>query len=66
MNGQIKTVEDLRDTLAEGIQRLRQGKMTAHDLAAMTNATGKMIQSAKLELDYAKANGIKPTSAFVK
>lgn len=66
MDSVVCNVEDMRQLLSREIQNLRQGSTTAHNLNAITNACGKMCQSAKLELEYAKAAGKKPHSTFIQ
>ena len=55
-----KNINDLREILSEEIDKLRQGKTTPASINAITNATGKIFSSIKLELEYAKILGEKP------
>lgn len=61
-----KNVNDLRIILSEEIDRLRAGKTTPPVINAITNATGKIFQSIKLEMEYAKLLGKKPDIVFLK
>jgi len=57
---EVKTINDLRSILLEEIENLRSGKTSPAAINAITNATGKVISTLKLEMDYAKMTGIKP------
>lgn len=57
---ELSSINDLRVTLLEEIQNLRAGKTTPAHINAITNATGKVFSSLKLELEYAKGLGRKP------
>ena len=50
----------LRGILAEEIVRLRAGETTAANVNAVTNATGKIIATVKLEMEYYKMIGRTP------
>jgi hypothetical protein len=51
---------ELRGILADEIRRLRSGSTTAVTVNALSNAAGKVIQSAKIELEICKFIGKKP------
>lgn len=57
----MKTMNQLREMLAEEIDNLRSKKSTPGELNALVNAAGKILLSIKLELEYAKLKGGKPT-----
>ena len=57
---EIKTINDLREILIDEIQNLRDGLTTPATINAITNATGKIFSSVKLEMEYAKLKGKKP------
>lgn len=59
-------VNNLREMLAEEIQKLREGKTTPASINALTNASGKILQSVKLEMEYAKVLGELPKIKFIK
>ena len=61
-----KNINDLREILSEEIDKLRQGKTTPASINAITNATGKIFSSIKLELEYAKILGEKPDIRYIK
>lgn len=56
----VTTIEDLRQILIEEINNLREGKTTPSVINAITNATGKIFSSAKLQMEYSKMVGEKP------
>ena len=61
----IKTINDLRDILADEIDKLRKGDTTAASVNAVTNATGKILSTVKLEMEYNKLLGKTPDIAFI-
>jgi hypothetical protein len=48
-----QTTEDLRTTLFECIQKVKDGSMAPNEAKAITTLADKIIQSAKLELEVA-------------
>lgn len=60
-----KNINDLREILSEEIDKLREGKTTPANINAITNATGKIFSSIKLEMEYAKMLGEKPEILFI-
>jgi hypothetical protein len=64
----IKNIEQLRDFLATEMQKLADGDKTPSEISAvnaMTNIAGKMIQAAKLEVDYNRTVGATPNIGFL-
>lgn len=59
-------IDDIREILADEIINLRKGKTTAAKVNAVTNATGKILQTVKLEMEYCKMVGENPDINFVK
>ena len=53
----ITTVKDLRKILAEEISKVRSGDTTAANVNAIVNASGKILTTIKMEIDYAKLSG---------
>lgn len=53
------TLEELRGILSDEINRLREGHTSAASANAVSNATGKILSSIKLEMEYAKLTGRK-------
>lgn len=54
-------ITKLREILLEEIQNLRTKKSTPREVNAIVNAAGKFLFSIKLELDYVRLKGGKPT-----
>jgi len=61
-----KNINDLREILSEEIDKLRAGKTTPANINAITNATGKIFSSIKLEMEYAKTLGKKPNVKYIE
>ena len=53
----ITTVNDLRKILAEEISKVRSGDTTAANVNAIVNASGKILTTIKMEIDYAELSG---------
>ena len=47
-------IKDLRDQLLQSFSDLQSGKLKTKDAKELTNLSGKIILSAKVELDYNK------------
>lgn len=62
----IKTVNDLRNILAEEISKVRAGTTTAANVNAITNATGKILSTVKIEIEYSKLLGKTPYIQFIE
>jgi hypothetical protein len=58
--GAEMSFRELRGVLADEIRKLRDGLTTAVTVNALSNASGKLIQSAKIELEICKFIGKKP------
>jgi len=50
----MNNVKELRDELIESFNDLKSGKIKAKDAKELTNISGKILMSAKIELDYNK------------
>lgn len=61
----LKTITDMRNILAEEIMALRKGETTAANVNAVVNASGKLLSSVKLEMEYNRLLGTVPEIAFV-
>lgn len=59
-------INSLRTILAEEIGKLRNGDTTAANVNAITNATGKILSTVKLEMEYHKLIGKTPNIDFIK
>jgi hypothetical protein len=55
------SLEELRIVLAENIRGIQSGEVSAANANAISNATGKILSSVKLELEYARLLGRKPS-----
>lgn len=53
------TLDELRGILSDEIRRVRDGESSAATANAVTNATGKILASIKLEMEYQKLTGRK-------
>jgi hypothetical protein len=56
------TLNELRGILSDEIDKIRSGSTTAANVNAVSNATGKILSTIKLELEAVKMLGRKPTS----
>ena len=61
----VKNVNDLRTILAEEITKIRNGETTAANVNAIVNATGKILTTVKMEIEYNKLIGKTPTIDFI-
>lgn len=61
----IKNIEDLRIELAESIERLKKDPRYCAQAVEINNAAGKMIQSAKVQIEYHALRKEKPDIAFL-
>jgi hypothetical protein len=61
----VKTINDLRVILAEEIEKIRSGKTTAANVNAIVNATGKILTTVKMEIEYNKLLGKTPHIDFI-
>ena len=63
---QILNIQDLRTILAEEIMKIRREETTPGNVNAIVNATGKILSSVKMEMEYAKMLGKTPRIDFIK
>lgn len=61
----LKTVHDIRTVLAEEIVKLRNGSTTPANVNAIVNASGKILGTVKLEMEYNKLLGKIPEIPFI-
>lgn len=54
------SLNELRGVLAEEIQKIREGNTTAASVNAISNATGKILSTVKLEMEYYRLIGKTP------
>lgn len=58
-------IQQLRNELSEIFIRLKEGDLKASDAKEMNNAAGKMIGTAKVELEYYALREEKPNIPFI-
>jgi hypothetical protein len=63
---EIKNVNDVRDALAQTLKDLMAGNMRVADAKERSNAAGKMINSAKVQLEYQLAQKKEPSIDFLE
>ena len=61
----LKTLADVRSFMTEELIRLRNKESTPAVANASANIAGKIAQSVKLELEYAKLVGANPSIGFL-
>ena len=54
------TLDELRSVLTDEIYKIRNGQSTAASVNAISNATGKILSSVKLQMEYYRLTGQKP------
>jgi hypothetical protein len=60
------TVTELRNDLLKVYDELRAGKLEPKDAKEINNTAGKIISSAKVQLEYAAVRNEKPEIEFLK
>ena len=53
----MKNANELRNQLSKVFTQLANGEMTAQDASELANIAGKMINSAKVQLEYNQVTG---------
>ena len=61
----MKNVSELRTELSDVFQSLKKGDMEYKVAAQLANVAGKMISSAKAQLDYYNAQKKSPSIPFL-
>lgn len=59
-------IKDLRDSLLESFNQLKSGEIEHKQAKELTNMSGKIINSAKLEMDYNNYTGDKKKIEFLE
>ena len=59
-NAEPITMNELRAVLADEIAKIREGTTTAAQVNAISNATGKILSTVRLEMEYYKLVGGTP------
>ncbi len=62
----MKNVDELRGQLAEVFAKLRDGEMKPGEAAELANLAGKMIGSAKVQVEYYALRKEAPTIEFLR
>jgi hypothetical protein len=62
----MKNAQDLRKTLSNVTQKLISGEMTSKDASAVANLAGKMIASAKAQIENYSLLGEKVQIEFLR
>lgn len=62
----MKTITDLRNELINVFDGLKTGDITPAVATELNNAAGKIIATAKVQLEYAALRQEKPRIAFLK
>jgi hypothetical protein len=62
----MKNITELREELAKVFTSLRDGTMDPKQAIEMNNAAGKMINTVKVQLEYAELRGDKPDIGFMQ
>lgn len=63
---QQKTIEDLRAVLFETIAGVKDGSLSIEKAQTISGLSQVMVNSAKVEVDFAKATGNKGGSGFLE
>jgi hypothetical protein len=61
----MKNVVEVRDALAKAFKGLSDGAIDSKDASEMANLAGKMINSAKVQLDYHALRKDAPSIKFL-
>lgn len=61
----MKNVSELRDNLSQVYAELRSGTIKAKDAAELANIAGKIINSAKVQIEYHALRKDKPNIPFL-
>lgn len=51
------TLDELRRLLSDEIRKIQEGNTTAANVNAISNATGKILSSVKLQMEYYRLTG---------
>lgn len=58
--GQVYSLDELRVVLSDSIRDLRTSEASAANVNAISNATGKILSSVKLQMEYYRLIGKTP------
>ena len=59
------SLDDIRQLLSDGIRDLRSGTSSPANINALSNATGKILSSVKLEMEYYRLIGKTPKIGMI-
>ena len=62
----MNTANELHNELAKVFEELRSGKIKPKEAAELVNIAGKMIASAKVQIEYALMRKQEPTISFLE
>ncbi len=62
----MKNAEELRDNLAQTFAQLKAGTIKPSEAAELANIAGKMIASAKVQVEYFALRKESPRIAFLE
>ena len=62
----MKNAEELRDELAQTFAQLKAGAIKPSEAAELANIAGKMISSAKVQVEYFALRKESPRIAFLE
>lgn len=62
----LKNMNDIRAMLCAEIEKLIEQKTTPANVNAITNATGKILSTIKLEIEVGKLTNRKPNTSFLQ
>jgi len=62
----MQTINDLRSTLFDTLQAVKEGKMEIDRAKAVSDIAQTIINTAKAEIDYAKATGADIHSGLIE
>ena len=62
----MKNAEELRDELAQTFAQLKAGEIKASEAAELANLAGKMIASAKVQVEYFALRKEAPKIGFLE
>lgn len=61
----MKNVDELRNGLSEVFEKLRAGELKPKEAAELANVAGKMINSAKVQVEYYALRKEQPYISFL-
>jgi hypothetical protein len=62
----MTSMNDIRAILSDEVSKIRNGDTTASNVNAIVNATGKILSTIKLEIEYNRLLGKTPNISFME